>query len=172
MIPLWSSHDHIEINQLRYPWYLCDPLSIITNLFLIIEPGLLLSTLLLSLLTHSVTDYELGPYLQAWLSIDYTHTLQRLAHCTHTTEPMDSCSHSGGPMAFRQNWSIAITPSRPLRQTLLWAKSLVAPMSTHDIQRPPSWQNNKRSQIGTSRLQQLRAHKAYAVLPSQGSARA
>ena len=81
----------------------------------IIEPGLLLIMLLGLLLTHSVTDYELGPYPRVRLLIDLINNLQRLAHCTHTTEPMASHSHSGGPMAFRQNPSIAMTLSRPLR---------------------------------------------------------
>ena len=79
----------------------CDPLSITTNLFLIIEPGLLLSTLLLLLLlTHSVTNYELGPYPRARLSIDLIHSAE-VAHFTHTTEPMPSHSHSGGPTTFQ-----------------------------------------------------------------------
>ena len=92
----------------------------------IIEPGLLLIKLLLLLLTHSVTNYELGPYPRVRLSIDLIHTLQRLAHCTHTTEPMVSHSHTCGhgvptkPMYFHD------TP-RPLRPTPLWAKSWVAP---------------------------------------------
>ena len=46
--------------------------------YLLIEPGLLLSTLLLLLLlllTHSVTNYELGPYPRARLSIDLIYTL-------------------------------------------------------------------------------------------------
>ena len=93
----------------------------------IIEPGLLFSKLLLLLLTHNVTNYELGPYPRARLSIDLINTLQRLAHCTHTTEPMASHSHSGGPTAFRQNRSTTMTLSRPLRPTPLWAKSWVAP---------------------------------------------
>ena len=94
----------------------------------IIKPGLLLSTSLLLLLTHSVTNYELGPYPRARLSIDLnTHTLQRLAHCTHTTEPMASHSHSGGPTTFPPNRSLPMTPSRPLRPTPLWDKSWVAP---------------------------------------------
>ena len=49
------------------------------------------------------------------------YTLQRLAHCTHTTEPMASHSHSGGPTVFRQNQSIVMTLSRPLRPTPNWA---------------------------------------------------
>ena len=99
---------------------------ITTNLFLILEPRFLLSTLLL-LLTHSVTDYELGHYPRVRLSIDLIYILQRLVHCTHTTEPMASRSHSGGPTTFRQNRSTAMTLSRPLRQTPLWDKSWVAP---------------------------------------------
>ena len=66
-------------------------------------------------MTHSVTNYELGPYPLVRLSIDLIYTLQRLVHCTHTTEPMASHSHSGGPTTFRQNPSIAMTLSRPLR---------------------------------------------------------
>ena len=77
--------------------------------------------LLLLLLTHSVTNYELGPYPRARLSIDLIYTLQRLVHCTHTTEPMASHSHSGGPTVFRQNRSTAMTLSRPLRPTPLLA---------------------------------------------------
>ena len=94
--------------------------------YLIIELGLLLSTLLLLLLTHSVTNYELGPYPRARLSIDLIYTLQRWAHCTHTMKPMASYSHSGGPTAFRQNRSTAMTLSRPLQLTPHWAKSWVA----------------------------------------------
>ena len=106
---------------------------ITTNFFLIIEPGLLLSKLLLLLLTHSVTNYELGPYPRARLSIDLIYTLQRLVHCTHTTEPMASCSHSGGPTAFRQNRPTAMTLSRPLRSTPPWGSVLGGPVPTKGI---------------------------------------
>ena len=54
--------------------------------YLILEPGLLFSTLLLLLLTHSVTDYELGPYLRAWLLIDLN---------THSAEVSTLYSHHG-----------------------------------------------------------------------------
>ena len=65
--------------------------------------------------------HELGPYTRARLSIDLIYTLQRLVHCTHTTELMASHSHLGGPTAFRQNRSIVMTLSRPLRPIPNWA---------------------------------------------------
>jgi hypothetical protein len=81
---------------------------------------------------------------------------------------MASHSHSGGPTAFRQNRSIAIIPSRPLRQTPLWAKSWVALMSTRDIRhlrgRPPSWQNindPKRGHVHITKLGLTRLMPSY-----------
>ena len=106
--------------------------------YLIIKPGLLLSTLLLLLLTHSVTNYESGPYPRAWLSIDLIHSAE-VAHCTHTTEPMASHSHSGGPTAFRQNRSTAMTLSRPLWLTPHWASHGWPRVYLQTPQRPPSW---------------------------------
>ena len=74
-IPPWSSLDPININQPRYPWYLHDPLSITTNIFLIIESGLLLIKLLL-LLAHSVTDYELPIPAGAAINRFDTHSIE------------------------------------------------------------------------------------------------
>ena len=68
---------HHEYPTTRYPRYHGDHLTITINLFLITEPGLLLSKLLLLLLllTHSVTNYKLGPYPRVRLSMDFIHTL-------------------------------------------------------------------------------------------------
>ena len=71
------------------------------------------------MLTHCVT------YFRGVVTVD--STIDRLidsaevAHCTHTMGPMASHSHSGGPTAFRQNRSIVMTLSRPLRPTPNWA---------------------------------------------------
>ena len=62
------SGDH---NHDQYLASNCDPSGDHNQL---IEPWLLLSTLLL-LLTHSVTNYKLGPYPRARLSIDLIYTL-------------------------------------------------------------------------------------------------
>ena len=129
----------------------------------IIEPGLLLSKLLLLLLTHSVTNYELGPYPRAWLSID----LIEVAHCTHTTKPMASHSHSGGPTVFWQNWPIAMSLSRPVRPTPIWAKSWVTQPTKGETTTVVA---NKQSQTGTCAHNQTRVHKAYVRLPDQVSA--
>ena len=92
-------------------------------------------------------------------------------HFTHTTESMASHSHSGGPTAFRQNCPTAMTLSRPLQPTPLWAKSWVAPC----LPKEPTATvvaKHKPSQTGTTQVQQQqRAHKAYVRLPDQGSAR-
>ena len=101
--------------------------------------------------------HELGPYPRARLSIDLIYTLQRLVYCTHTTEPMASHSHSGGPMAFRQNRSTAMTLSRPLRPTPLWAKSWVAPCLPQDtlttvVAHPTRGHGSKNSNNGHTRL--------------------
>ena len=104
-----------------------------------------------------MTNYELGPYPRARLSIDLIYTLQRLVHCTHTTEPMASHSHSGGPTVFRQNRSAAMTLSRPLRLTPHWTKSWVAPClpqdtSTTVMDRPTREHGSKNSKNGHTRL--------------------
>ena len=115
--------------------------------------GVVIKHIILITVNSQCDRHELGPYPRARLSIYLIYTLQRLVHCTHTTEPMASHSHSGGPTAFRQNRSTAMTLSRPLRPTPLWAKSWVAPClpkaptATVVEKRPPSWQ--KRSQTGT-----------------------
>ena len=158
---------HHEYPTTRYPRYHGDHLAITTNLFLIIEPGLLLSTVLLLLLTHSVTSYELGPYPRARLSIDLINTLQRLAHFTHTTEPMASHSHSGGPTAFRQNRSIAMTLSRPLRLTPHWASpGWPRVYQRHNDHR--RGQNNKPSQTGTRAHNNNNGHTRLCLLTGPG----
>lgn len=85
-------HDHKELDL--YPWFshnttnvqqlgILDTTVVLSRSHkdqptsLIIEPWLLLSTFLLLLLTHSVTDNELGPYLRARLSIHLnTHSAE------------------------------------------------------------------------------------------------
>lgn len=83
--------------------------------------GVIINQVIINTVDSRCDRHELGPYPRARLSIDLIYTLQRLVHCTHTTEPMASHSHSGGPTAFRQNRSIAMTLSRPLRLTPHWA---------------------------------------------------
>ena len=133
----------------------------------IIEPGLLLSTLLL-LLTHSVTDYELGPYTRARLSIDLTHTLQWLAHCTHTTKPMASHSYSGWTNGVLKN---PIYCHGTLPATLTNTPFGFSPRWPRTYQRSYSHRCGKNGPKWGQSVQTTPAHKAYAVLPVQGSAR-
>ena len=148
-IPRWSSHDHNQSLSHNRTRVVINQVTIIT-----VDPR--------------CDQLWTGP-ISVGAAIDRfnTHSAQ-VAHCTHTTEPMALNSYSGGPTTFRQNRPTAMT--QPLRPTPLWDKSWVAQClpkaSTTTVVA-----KQKRSQMGTSRLQQLRAHKAYAVLPGQGSAR-
>ena len=67
-----------------------------------------------------MTYLRTGP-LSSGAAIDRLIHSAEVVHFTHTTEPMASHSHSDGPTAFRRNPSIAMTLSRPLRLTPLWA---------------------------------------------------
>ena len=113
--------------------------------------GVVINQAIINTVDSRCDRHELGPYPRAQLSIDLIYTLERLVHCTHTMEPMASHSHSGGPTAFRQNRSIAMTLSRPLRLTPHWASPACARVYQRH-QRPPAWQNgHHRGKMGPNR---------------------
>ena len=111
------------------------------NLFLIIELGLSLSTLLLLLLTHSVTDYELGPYPWSRLSIDLAHTLCRgstlYPHHGTLGLTLPYVWTNGVPTkpTYRHDTLLATPTNTPLGFSPGW------PRAYQRHQRPPSWQN-------------------------------
>ena len=130
--------------------------------------GVIINQVIINTVDPRWDRHELCPYPRARLSVYLIYTMQRLVHYTHTTEPMASHSHSGGPTVFRQNRSTTMTLSRPLRLTPHWA----SPGWPHVYQRHNNHSRGP-SQTGTKVYQsQQQAHKAYTVLPHQGSARA
>ena len=90
--------------------------------------GLLLIKLLILLLTHSLADYKLGPYLRARLSIDLnTHSVE-----VSTLYPHDGTQGLALPFGWTNGVStktalLPMTLSRQLRPAPLWAWSWVAP---------------------------------------------
>ena len=131
----------------------------------IIEPGLLLSRLSL-LFAHSVTYSELGPYPRAWLSIDLN---------THSAEVSTLYPHHGTQgLALPFGWTngVPINPiychdTLPATPTNCLSGLMGRPMPTKGIF---GHRRGKTVPNGDMVYQsQQRSHKAYAVLPDQGS---
>ena len=132
------------------------------------QTGVVINQVIINIVDSWWDRHKLCPYSRARLSIDLIYTLQRLVHCTHTTEPMASHSHSGGPTAFRQNRSIVMTLSRPLRPTPNWA----SPGWPRVYQRHPDHRRGQNSLTGTGSIKiKTTGTQGYVCLPGQGTAR-